>query len=173
MNAPSARWTYNVDGLVSEIRQATGLASPNDWTVTSLAFETTARVRAVTDPDGRVTRFLYDALNRPVLTIDAEGRTVGSVYDAEGQVLQERRGDGSTAPIVYAGRTWTANGKLLTVTTPTRPPPPISTVAQARKFKSRRGAIIFLVSDAEPPRPPAAPTARQSLRSASSRRCRA
>ena len=41
--------------------------------------------------------------------------TVGSVFDAEGQVLQERRGDGSTVPVIYAARSWTANGKLLTV----------------------------------------------------------
>jgi len=107
-------WTYDDDGLVSTIRQATGLASPNQWATTTFAYEPTARVRSVTDPDGRVTRFQYDALNRLILTIDPEGRTTGSTYDPEGNVLVERRGDGSPEAIAYITRSYTDNGQVAT-----------------------------------------------------------
>jgi len=127
MTAPAStgaqtQWTYDADGMVSTIKQATGLASPNQWATTTVAYEPTARVRSVTDPDGRVTRFQYDALNRNILTIDPEGRTAGKTYDAEGHVLVERRGDGAPIPtppaisdaIAYITRTYTDNGQVLT-----------------------------------------------------------
>jgi len=127
MTAPTStgaqtQWTYDADGLVSTIKQATGLASPNQWATTTVAYEPTARVRSVTDPDGRVTRFQYDSLNRNILTIDPEGRTAGKTYDAEGHVLVERRGDGAPIPtppaisdaIAYITRTYTDNGQVLT-----------------------------------------------------------
>ncbi len=124
MTAPAStgaqtQWTYDADGLVSTIRQATGLASPNQWATTTVAYEPTARVRSVTDPDGRVTRFQYDALNRNVLTIDPEGRTAGKTYDADGRVLVERRGDGGPTSatndvVAYVTRSYTDNGQVAT-----------------------------------------------------------
>ncbi|CAM9547783.1 unnamed protein product, partial [Phaeothamnion confervicola] len=110
------QWAYDDDGLVSTIKQATGLASPSQWATTTVAYEPTARVRSVTDPDGRVTRFQYDALNRLILSIDPEGRTAGSTYDPEGHVLVERRGDGAPSPdaIAYITRGYTNNGQVAT-----------------------------------------------------------
>jgi len=108
------QWTYDDDGLISTIKQATGLSSPNQWATTTVTYEPTARVRSVTDPDGRVTRFQYDALNRPTLSIDPEGRTVGKTYDAESNVLTEMRGDGGppSDTIAYVTRTFTDNGQV-------------------------------------------------------------
>lgn len=110
------QWTYDDDGLVATIKQATGLSSPNQWATTTVAYEPTARVRSVTDPDGRTTRFHYDALNRLILSIDPEGRTAGKTYDPEGNVLVERRGDGGLPAdaIAYTTRTYSDNGQVAT-----------------------------------------------------------
>lgn len=110
------QWSYDDDGLVSSIRQATGLSSPNQWAETTVTYEPTARVRSVTDPDGRTTRFNYDALNRLSQSIDPEGRTASRTYDEENNVLTERRGDGAPSPdaVAIITRSYTANGQVAT-----------------------------------------------------------
>lgn len=110
------RWTYNADGLISQIRRATGLSAPNDWATTTIAYEPTARVRSVIDADLHVTRFQYDALNQLTMSIDPEGRTARNVYDPEGRVLELRLGDGSTSPVVHYARAYTPNGMIASVT---------------------------------------------------------
>jgi RHS repeat-associated protein len=139
----ATEWRYNVDGLVDRVRQATGLASPDDWSTTTYVYFATGRVQRMTDPDGGITQYNYDALNRPdcvavrmnpdvysseitnSMPIDAcalstqgtagPDRITRTEYDAEGKVLRERRGYGTSLAQIYAERTWTANGQLDTV----------------------------------------------------------
>ncbi|MBL8537378.1 MAG: hypothetical protein JNM59_08230 [Hyphomonadaceae bacterium] len=139
----ATEWRYNVDGLVDRVRQATGLASPNDWSTTTYTYLPTGRPSRMTDPDGGITQYSYDALNRPdcvavrmnpsvypteitnptpisACALSTQGpagpdRITRTDYDAEGQVLRERRAYATPLAQIYAARTWTANGQLDTV----------------------------------------------------------
>jgi len=135
----ATEWRYNTDGLVDRVRQATGLASPNDWSTTTYTYLATGRPSRMTDPDGGITQYTYDALNRPdcvavrmnsavygslpssACTLSTQGsagadRITRTDYDAEGQVLRERRAYSTASAQIYAARTWTSNGQLDTVT---------------------------------------------------------
>jgi len=105
-------WRYNEDGLVDRIRQATGLSSPDDWSVTEYTYWPAGRPHTMTDPDGGVTTYIFDDLNRPFAVIDPVGRRSETVYDAEGQVLEEHRAVGTALAQIYALRAWTPNGQL-------------------------------------------------------------
>jgi len=120
----ASEWRYNVDGLVDRVRQATGLASPNDWATTTYIYFPTGRPQRMGDPDGGITQYSYDALNRPdcvavrmnpavyaseitnttpisACALSTQGsagpdRITKTDYDAEGQTLTEWRAWGVT-----------------------------------------------------------------------------
>lgn len=132
-------WDYDEDGRVEEIREATGLASPNNWARTQFDYFATGRPSAVTDADGYVTYYNYDGANRLQVKLDAAGRRQRMVYDPDGKVAKDIRawtgnnsGGGATLdcatmrastasnPSVlqqcYSSYAYTDNGQIETVT---------------------------------------------------------
>ncbi len=104
------KWTYDADGLIVKIERAANAAA-TVWTSTDYTYWPTARVRTMSDADGRVTRYSYDALNRLSVATDPENRQTKKVYDAAGQTIEERRAVGTPQEQVYATYSYTLNGK--------------------------------------------------------------
>jgi len=67
------KWFYTVDGLVDNVKQATGVVA-TPWRTTTYTYWPTAQVKTVADNAGDTTSYVYDALNRAYLVVDAEAR---------------------------------------------------------------------------------------------------
>jgi YD repeat-containing protein len=93
----SKEWDYDLDGLITEARVATGDAS-DPWAKTAYTYYDTKRVKTVTDHGGNVTRYTYDVTNRLDVTTDAEGRKTHTEYDPGGRALRVYRAWRSAFP---------------------------------------------------------------------------
>ncbi|MEA1673717.1 RHS repeat-associated core domain-containing protein [Nitrospirillum sp. BR 11163] len=113
-----AKWTYNRNGWITKLEQATGAAAPNDWINTQFAYTGEGRLYTVTDPMNNVTKTDYDPSGRPIKVTDALSRVSTTDYDAAGQKTAEHRAVGTPLEQTSAAYTYFADGQVQTITDP-------------------------------------------------------
>jgi RHS repeat-associated protein len=108
------KWFFTVDGLVDNVKQATGVVA-TPWRTTTYTYWPTAQVKTVADNAGDTTNYEYNALNLVSAVVDPEARRTETVYDAAGQVVIVKRAVGTPLAQNYQTNTWSPNGQLLSV----------------------------------------------------------
>ena len=105
--------TYNPDGMVTQVQQATGNTSA-PWQTSSATYSHTGKKLTATDPNGNVTHYVYDALDRLSTVTDPVGRVTTFGYDVLGRQISVSNTAIQAAPL--SAMTFTANGKKASFT---------------------------------------------------------
>lgn len=138
-------WTtwYDAYGRITQTEDPTGRRSTQTWgggtlpayclrlatastqsgglnLTTTYGCDAVGNVTTVTDPRGNTTTTAYDALRRKTGVTGPSGTNIQTqwLYDGDGNVKEEKRWDATAAAWRITTNTWSATGKLLTVTDP-------------------------------------------------------
>lgn len=119
----SAKFSYNVHGLVSRIQNSNGdfceffynndddeddtreeyllAISTNDGRWISYGYSPSGDLTRVTAPNGACSTYTYDIEHRILSRKDPDGHLIENVYDAQGRVVQQRSQKITTASLSY------------------------------------------------------------------------